>query len=73
MNEQYTNNEIQLNNMEVLFPNQERYETEDKEMLIAMLKDKDSLIEKLWFELKATREQEQLWRDYAREIKTKNK
>lgn len=73
MNERCTNNEIQLNDMEILYPNQERYETEDKEMLVAMLKDKDSLISRLWCELKATREQEQLWKDYAREIETKNK
>lgn len=65
MNEQNTNNEIQLNDMEVLFPDEERYETEDKEMLIAILKDKDTLIRRLWLELKATREQEQLWKNCA--------
>ena len=55
---------IMLDDMKVLFPDTERYEKEDKEMLIAMLKDKDKLIERLWFELKATREREQLCKDY---------
>ena len=54
------NNKIQLNDMEVLFPNQDEYKTADREMLIADLKDKDRLIEKLWFELKETREELQL-------------
>lgn len=67
MNEQNTNKEIQLNDMEILFPDEEKYETEDKEMLIAILKDKDTLIRRLWFELKATREQEQLRKDCASE------
>ena len=52
------NGMIMLDDMKVLFPDTERYEKEDKEMLIAILKDKDKLIERLWFELKATREQE---------------
>ena len=45
-----------------------RYEAEDKEMLIAILHDKDRLIERLWFELKATREQEELCREYIEEL-----
>lgn len=61
-------NKIELDDMEVLFPDQKRYEAEDKEMLIAILHDKDRLIERLWFELKATREQEELCREYIEEL-----
>lgn len=64
-----TNRIIMLDDMKVLFPDTERYEKEDKEILIAILKDKDKLIERLWFELKATREQEQLCRDYIVKFK----
>ena len=64
---------IELDDMKVMYSNQERYETENKEMLIAMLKDRDNLIERLWFELKATREQEQLWKNYAEKLESKNK
>lgn len=71
MNETYTDSRIELDDMEVLFPNQEEYEAEDKDMLIAILHDKDKLIERLWFELKATREQEQLLREYAGELERK--
>ena len=71
MNETYTDNRIELNDMEVLFPDQKKYEAEDKDMLIAILHDKDKLIERLWFELKATREQEQLLREYAGELERK--
>ena len=71
MNETYTDNRIELNDMEVLFPDQKKYEAEDKDMLIAILHDKDKLIERLWFELKATREQEQLLRKYAGELERK--
>lgn len=60
---------IMLDDIKVLFPDTERYEKEDKETLIAILKDKDKLIERLWFELKATREQEQLCRDYIVKLK----
>ena len=63
------NGMIMLDDTKVLFPDTERYEKENKEMLIAILKDKDKLIERLWFELKATREQEQLCRDYIVELK----
>ena len=56
-NEEYKRKEIMLDDMEVLFPDQERYKTEDKETLIAILKDKDRLIERLWRELKDAREQ----------------
>jgi len=66
----YNDGRIELDDMEVLFPNQEEYETADKEMLIAMLHDKDNLIERLWFELKATREQEELCREYIKKITT---
>lgn len=61
-------NKIELNDIEILFPDQESYETEDKDMLIAILRDKDRLIERLWFELKATREQEELCREYIKEL-----
>lgn len=71
MNETYADSRIELDDMEVLFPNQEEYEAEDKDMLIAILHDKDKLIERLWFELKATREQEQLLREYAGELERK--
>ncbi len=63
-------NKIELNDIEILFPDQESYETEDKDMLIAILRDKDRLIERLWFELKATREQEELCREYIKELTT---
>ena len=56
------NNKVELNDAAVLFPNKEEYETADRELLIAMLHDKDRLIENLWSEVKATREQEQLWK-----------
>ena len=52
-----TNHKVELNDAEVLFPDKEEYETADRELLIAMLHDKDRLIEKLWFEVKAAREQ----------------
>lgn len=61
-------NRIELNDMEVLFPDQEKYEAEDKDMLIAILHDKDRLIERLWFELKATREQEELCIEHIKEL-----
>lgn len=64
-------NKIELDDTEVLFPDQKRYEAEDKEMLIAILHDKDRLIERLWFELKATREQEKLCREYISDINYK--
>lgn len=54
---------IQLDDMKVLFPDTEKYEAEDKEMLIAILKDKDKLIEQLWFELKGTREEVELLKE----------
>ena len=53
----HTNNKVELNDAEVMFPNKEEYEAADRELLIAMLHDKDKLIEKLWFEVKAAREQ----------------
>lgn len=61
-------NKIELDDMEVLFPDQKRYENEDKETLIAILQDKDRLIERLWFELIATREQEELCREHIKEL-----
>lgn len=57
---------IQLDDMKVLFPNTEKYEAEDKEMLIAILKDKDKLIEQLWFELKGTREEVELLKEHIK-------
>ena len=63
-----SNQKLELDDNEVLFPNQEEYETDDKEMLIARLKDKDKLIEKLWLELKGTREQEELWKKHAGDL-----
>lgn len=61
-------NRIELDDMEVLFPDKERYNVEDKDILIAILHDKDRLIGRLWFELKATREQEKLCREYIEEL-----
>ena len=58
-------NGIILDDMKVLYPDTEVYETEDKETLIARLKDKDNLIKRLWFELKNTREQVQKLNDYT--------
>lgn len=57
---------IQLDDMKVLFPDTEKYEAEDKEMLIAILKDKDKLIEQLWFELKGTREEVELLKEHIK-------
>ena len=62
-------NKIELNDIEVLYPDRERYDTEDKDVLIAILHDKDNLISRLWFELKATREQEELCREYIEELR----
>ena len=56
---------IELKDEDVLFPNQEEYETDDRELLIARLKDKDNLIARLWSELKGAREQEELWKKHA--------
>lgn len=67
----YTEDKVELDDMKVLFPNQKEYETEDTEALISMLHDKDKLIERLWFELKDTREQERLLREYAGELERK--
>ena len=54
---------INLDDMEVMFPeSKEKYEDDSKEMLIAKLRDRDKLIEKLWFEVKAYREIETLWK-----------
>lgn len=57
---------IQLDDMKVLFPDTERYEAENKEILIAILKDKDKLIEQLWFELKGTREEVELLKEHIK-------
>ena len=57
---------IQLDDMKVLFPDTEKYEAEDREMLIAILKDKDKLIERLWFELKGTREEVELLKEHIK-------
>lgn len=62
------NNKIELDDLEVLFPNAEKYEKEDKEMLLAILKDRDNLIKNLWFELKAAREQEELLKKHINEM-----
>ena len=45
---------LELDDNKVLFP--ESYEEDDREMLLAKLRDRDKLIEKLWFEVKAYRE-----------------
>ena len=56
-------NKINLDDMKVMFPeSEEKYEEDNKEMLIAKLWDRDKLIEKLWFEVKAYREIETLWK-----------
>lgn len=45
-----------LNDDEVLFP--EKYEDDDRDMLLAKLRDRDRIIEALWFEVKGYREME---------------
>ena len=45
-----------LNDEEVLFP--ESYEEDDRDMLLAKLRDRDRIIEALWFEVKGYREME---------------
>ena len=47
---------LELNDEKVLFP--ESYEEDDKEMLLAKLRDRDRVIEALWFEVKGYRELE---------------
>lgn len=47
---------LELNDERVLFP--ESYEEDDKEMLLAKLRDRDRVIEALWFEVKGYRELE---------------
>lgn len=47
---------LELNDEEVLFP--ENYEDDDRDMLLAKLRDRDRTIEALWFEVKGYRELE---------------
>ena len=47
---------LELDDNKVLFP--ESYEEDDREMLLAKLKDRDRIIEALWFEVKGYREME---------------
>ena len=47
---------LQLKDEEVLFP--ENYEDDDRDMLLAKLRDRDRIIEALWFEVKGYRELE---------------
>lgn len=47
---------LELDDNEVLFP--ESYEEDDREMLLAKLRDRDRIIEALWFEVKGYREME---------------
>ena len=47
---------LELNDEEVLFP--ENYEEDDRDMLLAKLRDRDRIIEALWFEVKGYRELE---------------
>lgn len=47
---------LELNDEEVLFP--ENYEDDDRNVLLAKLRDRDRVIEALWFEVKGYRELE---------------
>lgn len=47
---------LELNDEKVLFP--ENYEDDDRDMLLAKLRDRDRIIEALWFEVKGYRELE---------------
>lgn len=47
---------LELDDDKVLFP--ESYEEDDREMLLAKLRDRDRIIEALWFEVKGYREME---------------
>lgn len=47
---------LELNDNEVLFP--ENYKDDDRDMLLAKLRDRDRIIEALWFEVKEYRELE---------------
>ena len=47
---------LELDDNEVLFP--ESYEEDDRAMLLAKLRDRDRIIEALWFEVKGYREME---------------
>lgn len=47
---------LELDDNKVLFP--ESYEEDDREMLLAKLRDRDRIIEALWFEVKGYREME---------------
>ena len=47
---------LELNDEEVQFP--ENYKDDDRDMLLAKLRDRDRVIEALWFEVKEYRELE---------------
>ena len=54
----YVDKKLQLDDMKVLFP--ESYDKDDREMLLAKLRDRDRVIEKLWFEVKRYRTMEEM-------------
>ena len=54
----YVDKKLQLDDTKVLFP--ENYDKDDREMLIAKLRDRDRTIEELWFEVKRYRTMEEM-------------